>query len=103
MDFVHHARERLNPGGVLLISTPNPRHAHQVWSADFTHIRPWPPHDLWALCKLEGFTDVRVYRQVLAPPRRRALWPLQRGLSKLLDLDPAYGLTVVARLPAQAA
>lgn len=97
--FVAHATKLLNPGGVLVISTPNTHHAHQVWSADFTHVRPWPSHDLWALCTLQGYTDVAVHRQWITGPRRRLLKPLQFFLSSVLDIDPAYGLLVFASRP----
>jgi SAM-dependent methyltransferase len=97
--FVSHAIELLTPGGVLAVSTPNPRHAHQVWSADFTHVRPWPAHDLWALCETAGLEGIEVYRQYLITRKRWATLPLQLALSKLLQLDPAYGLLVFAHKP----
>jgi SAM-dependent methyltransferase len=95
--FIEHAFRLLQPGGTLVIGTPNPRHAHQVWSADFTHIRPWPAHDLWAVCSILGFGTVEVYRQMITTPKRDLALPLQLGLSKLLNLDPAYGLLAFAR------
>jgi 2-polyprenyl-3-methyl-5-hydroxy-6-metoxy-1,4-benzoquinol methylase len=94
--FIEHAARLLNPGGTLIIGTPNPRHAHQVWSADFTHIRPWPAHDIWAVCKIVGFERVDVYRQMISTPKRDLALPLQLALSKLLGLDPAYGLLAFA-------
>ena len=80
-----------------MIGTPNPSHAHHVWSSDFSHIRPWPAHDLWAACRALGFSDVDVFRQAFNNPRRALTWPLQRGLSKLLGIDSAEGLLVFAR------
>jgi SAM-dependent methyltransferase len=97
LEYLDHASRLIKPGGVLVIGTPNPRHAHQVWSADFTHVRPWPAHDVWAVCRVLGFSEVTVYRQMLVPARRRLLVPLQLALSKVLELDPAYGLLVFAR------
>jgi SAM-dependent methyltransferase len=98
--FMAHAAELLNPGGMLVVSTPNPRHAHKTWSADFTHVRPWPEVDLWALGTVLGFEQVDVYRQMLIPPRRRIVVPLQQALCKVLELDPAHGLVVFASWPA---
>lgn len=95
--FLTHAYDLLTPGGTLVIGTPNPRHAHQVWSADFTHIRPWPAHDIWAVCKIAGFDRVEVKRQMISTPKRDLTLPLQLGLSKLLGLDPAYGLLAFAQ------
>jgi predicted SAM-dependent methyltransferase len=97
--FIDHATKLLNPGGVLVISTPNAHHAHQVWSADFTHVRPWPSHDLWAICTLLGYEDVNVYRQWLTGPRRRLVKPLQFALANVLGIDPAYGLLLFASRP----
>jgi SAM-dependent methyltransferase len=94
--FLKHGVKCLNPGGVLVIGTPNPRHAHQVWSADVTHIRPWPAHDLWSICQVVGLKDVEIYRQMLVTPKRRLVAPMQLALSRLLDLDPAYGLLLFA-------
>jgi hypothetical protein len=95
--FVFHAHHLLNPDGVLVVGTPNARHAHQIWSADFTHVRPWPAHDLWAMCRVAGFREVEVYRQVLVPHGKRFVLPLKVALCRLLDLDPAYGLLLFAR------
>jgi SAM-dependent methyltransferase len=100
LGFLEHAVELLNPGGVLVLGTPNARHPHQVWSADFTHIRPWPAHDLWALCTIAGLQPVEVYRQVLLTNKRRITMPVQLVLSRLLDFDLAYGLLVFAHKPA---
>jgi SAM-dependent methyltransferase len=97
--FLSHAVSLLHPEGVLVLGTPNPAHAHRVWSADFTHIRPWPARDLWAILLVAGLQDVEVYRQMLTNPRRRLTMPLQRALSKLLELDPAHGLLAFARKP----
>jgi hypothetical protein len=84
---------------VLVIGTPNPRHAHQVWSADLTHIRPWPAHDLWSVCQVIGLEHVELYRQMLITPKRRLAAPLQIALSRVLDLDVAYGLLLFALKP----
>jgi SAM-dependent methyltransferase len=97
MRFIEHAAKLLTPGGTLVIGTPNPRHAHQVWSADFTHIRPWPAHDVWGVCQVLGFGQVDVYRQMFSTRRRDRWFPVQRALSTLLDLDPAQGLLAFAR------
>jgi 2-polyprenyl-3-methyl-5-hydroxy-6-metoxy-1,4-benzoquinol methylase len=97
--FIDHAISLLDPGGVLVLGTPNPAHAHWAWSADFTHIRPWPARDLWAILLVVGFQDVEVYRQMLTNRRRQLTLPLQMALSKLLELDPAHGLLAFGRKP----
>jgi hypothetical protein len=70
-----------------------------VWSADLTHIRPWPAHDLWALCSIAGLQRIAIYRQMLVTPRRQVIAPLQLVLSRLLGIDPAYGLLLFAHKP----
>jgi SAM-dependent methyltransferase len=97
--FIQHAIALLNPGGVLVIGTPNARHPNWVWSGCVTHIRPWPVEDLWATCILGGLTRVAVYRQMLVTPRRRVLLPVQLVLSKLLSIDAAQGLMLFAHKP----
>jgi SAM-dependent methyltransferase len=98
--FIEHACALLNPGGVLVIGTPNTHHPHWVWSSCVTHVRPWPVQDLWAICQIAGLERVSVHRQMLVTPRRRALLPAQLALSKLLGIDPAYGLLLFAHKPA---
>jgi SAM-dependent methyltransferase len=97
LQFLSHAIDHLNPGGVLVLGTPNPAHAHRVWSSDFTHVRPWPAADLWAVLVVGGLSDVQVYRQVLTRRWRFLTMPLQHLLARILDIDPAQGLLVFAR------
>jgi SAM-dependent methyltransferase len=97
--FIEHAVELLNPGGTLVIGTPNAHHPSWVWSSCLTHVRPWPVQDLWAVCQLSGLTGIEAYRQMLVTPRRRPLLPVQLGLSKLLGLDPAHGVMLFAHKP----
>ena len=96
--FLDHAIDLLNPGGVLVVGTPNAAHAHRVWSADFTHVRPWPAADLWAVLVVGGLDDVEVYRQMLTNRRRQLTTPLQAVLARLLEIDPAHGLLAFGRM-----
>ena len=97
LEFLDHAVKLLHPGGVIAIGTPNPEHPHWFWSADFTHIRPWPARDLWAILHVAGLDKVDVYRQMVTTWRRDVLTPLQIVISRLLALDPAQGLLVFGR------
>lgn len=99
LNFIEHAVKLLNPGGVLMIGTPNTHHPNWVWSSCMTHIRPWPVQDLWAVCTLSGLTQVEAYRQMLVTPRRRPLLPIQLAFCKLLGLDPAHGIMLFANKP----
>ncbi len=98
--FIQHAIKLLNPGGVLVIGTPNAHHPNWVWSSCMTHVRPWPVQDLWAVCTLAGLAPVEAYRQMLVTPRRRIVLPAQLALSKFIGIDPAQGLMLFARKPA---
>jgi SAM-dependent methyltransferase len=97
--FIEHAVELLNPGGVLVVGTPNAHHPHWVWSSCMTHVRPWPAQDLWATCRVAGLTDVAIYRQMLVTRRRQTILPLQLAMSKLLGIDAAQGLMLFAHKP----
>jgi SAM-dependent methyltransferase len=97
--FIEHAVELLNPGGVLVIGTPNAHHPHWVWSTCMTHVRPWPVQDLWATCRLAGLADVSIYRQMLVTPRRRPIVPIQLALSKLMGIDAAQGIMLFGHKP----
>lgn len=103
MAFIRHAHKLLNPGGLLVLSTPNADHPVQFWSSDITHIRPWPADSLWAILRQSGFGNVVIYRQHMEGVSRNAwrhlvrkgiLFPVQRLLSRILDFD--YAQNIVA-------
>lgn len=52
LQFAHN---HLNPGGSIVISTPNANHINIVWKSDYTHINAFPLRDLYALFKAEGY------------------------------------------------
>ena len=96
--FMEHAVELLTDNGVLILSTPNPHHPNHIWRIEVTHVRPWPAPDLHGALRLAGFPTVEVYRQHLVTTgRRRLLKPVQKAMYRLMDLDHAQGLIVVAR------
>ncbi len=98
MRFIEHACELLTPGGVLWVSTPNACHPNQVWRYEVTHVRPWPPSDLYAALRLGGFSRVTVYRQYLRGLtwQRRAVAPIAKALYRVMDLDWAQAMLAVA-------
>jgi SAM-dependent methyltransferase len=61
VNFVSLACAALQPGGVLLIATPNPKslivHLHEFWR-DATHVRLYSAELLEFLLSLAGFTEV---------------------------------------------
>ena len=85
----------LVPGGILLVTTPNP------WSGtwffcDYTHVSPWPPRDLYAVLRWHGFSRVEVCRTIW-PSKwiwlKRVYWAVH---SRLYDIDFAGGYAVAA-------
>jgi SAM-dependent methyltransferase len=98
--FVYLERifELLRPGGMFAITTPNP------WSpgwalADYTHVAPWPPADLYAVLRCQGFFPVEIHR-VIWPSRflwlKRLYWSVH---SRLYDIDYAGSYVALARKP----
>ncbi len=94
--FIAHAAEVVEPGGVLVVSTPNPAHPTSLQATDVTHVRAWPAHDLYGLLTLAGF-EVEVHRLLHCAAARRGLVPAQKALARILGVDPADHLLVFAR------
>ncbi len=96
--FMEHAFELLPAAGVLVVSTPNAQHPNSVWRYEVTHVRPWPAPDLYGVLKLIGFSRVTLYRQYLRGLtwRRRAVAPLSKMMHRVMDLDFAQTVIVVA-------
>ncbi|RJQ45368.1 MAG: class I SAM-dependent methyltransferase [Gaiellales bacterium] len=104
--FMRHAYDLLNSEGVLFISTPNADHPNHIWRSDITHVRPWPARDLWALLVSIGFAKpVEVYRQFIPGTssstarhliRRTLIAPVQKMIYRLMDMDYAQGVLVIA-------
>jgi SAM-dependent methyltransferase len=100
-------RDRLanlvGPGGVLVLSTPNPACVLSPFAGDETHVKLYPLHDLliWAMTRR---FEVLARRVKYLPPcvslsvRFRLL--VQRALCFALGADRADGLVVVCRRPA---
>lgn len=95
--------EHLAPGGLLIVSTPNPAHINHLWKTDIGHIQQYPLADLYALLVLKGFRSMRMYRAHLVPLRFSPRFWLRRKLyefvCKVMYVDPAEGLQIHARKP----
>ena len=97
--FLDHAVDCLAPGGTLVISTPNPAHPNRVAASDVTHLHGWPAQDLWCLLTIAGLHEIEVHRLLLCTRARRPFVPIQLGLAKLLAVDAADALIVLATKP----
>ncbi len=89
----------LSPGGTLIITTPNPW-AGGWFFADYTHISPWPPADLYGVLRWYGFQPVEIQRVVW---HSRFLWLkllYWRFHSRVYDIDFAGSYLVAATRPA---
>lgn len=95
--FLEHAATVLAPGGVVVVSTPNPAHPTSFQASDVTHVRPWPAADLRGALLESGFADVAVHRLQHAAPGRSWMCAVNRAAARLLGVDPADHLLVVAR------
>lgn len=98
--FLANLRKHLKPGGLLVISSPNPSYMgarlHMLWRGFFTSFpppaqnltasahMPWLPlcwHQFWLLLGLHGFQDISVHEVDEPKPKRyweRLLAPLAR-------------------------
>ncbi len=85
----------LNPGGLLVITTPNPWAVSWVF-ADYTHISPWPPADLYGVLRWYGFKPVEIHR-IIWPSRflylKRFYWAIH---SRFYDIDFAGSYIAMA-------
>jgi hypothetical protein len=92
----------LEPGGVLVISTPNPLCVVPMWARDSGHIQQYPLHDLIAALLARGLAvDPFLVRFVPARPSagQRLRLLSQRVLCYLLAVDYADGLLVIGTRP----
>jgi|SRR5208282_447318 len=89
----------LAPGGLLVVSTPNPLCIVPMWSLDAGHIQQFPLADLAADFVVRGY-EIEAFRMRLGSPdgvRRRVRLLLQRALCYLLSTDYAHGQVIMGR------
>jgi len=91
----------LNPGGLLLLSTPNVYCPHR-YLYDATHCTPLCYDELAGLVQLAGLDVQAIYRTYHEPFLRKLVRRWAFGwLFRLLMLDYAPQIVLVARKPAQ--
>jgi SAM-dependent methyltransferase len=97
-EYLQRIETILEPGGTLVVTTPNPWALSWVF-ADYTHISPWPPADLYGVLRWYGFSSVEIYR-IVWPSRalwlKRAYWAVH---SRFYDIDFAGSYLALASKP----
>ena len=100
VDLMDEFGRLLNPGGVVVISTPNALCIVPMWSLDTGHIQQYPLADLAADFVVRGF-DVEAFRVWQGPwpkgIRKRMRLFVMRGLCYLLSVDYAHGILVIGK------
>ena len=100
VDLMDGLGQLLAPGGVLVLSTPNPLCVVPMWAGDPGHIQQYPIADLAADLVVRGH-EVEAFRV------RYGAWPrgvrprlrffAMRALCYLLSVDYAHGIVVIGK------
>jgi 2-polyprenyl-3-methyl-5-hydroxy-6-metoxy-1,4-benzoquinol methylase len=93
----------LEPGGALVVQTPNAAYIQDPLSWDMTHVHVYNVHDLWAWFTCEGLT-AEGYRVMAAERGAGAVTKIKTRITsyvkrKILGADFANNIAVVARRP----
>ncbi len=107
VSLVSLAAEKLAPGGILALETPNPESlvAGSInFHRDLTHVRPIHPDTLAFLCESSGFTKVEIRRLSAVPDAERLPKTGDEKIDEVIGQlnDLVYGYqdyAVVARMP----
>lgn len=103
LSFLEWGYKQLNPGGVLVVSVPNPRHPF-VQFENCTHQQHWPLSNLYAVLRMIGCSEKNIsanyvcytgeffvnIKSSIIELFRRVCW-------HILGLPYAKGIIIVAR------
>lgn len=95
LDLFRQTHKLISPGGRLFVSTPNVYHPMSFWS-DSTHITPFRFRHLAGWMATAGFSRFWAYRVCDLTWKKRLRYWRYRGLLRLLNIDFAPGILVVA-------
>ncbi len=105
VDLMDEFGKLLNPGGYVVIGTPNALCVVPMWSLDTGHIQQYPLADLAADLIVRGY-EVEAFRVWHGPwpkgTRKQLRLLAMRGLCYLLGVDYAHGIVVIGKRKAQA-
>ncbi len=100
VDLMDALGKLLVPGGLLVISTPNPLCVVPMWAGDPGHVQQFPIADLAADLVVRGH-DVEAFRvRYGAWPkgiRERTRFFAMRAMCYLLSVDYAHGIMVIGK------
>lgn len=96
LEIFKRAYHLLKPGGQMFVSTPNVYHPMSFWS-DSSHITPFRIRHLAGWLASAGFTRFDGYRVCRMDWKKRWRSWRYRGLLRLLNIDFAPGILVVAQ------
>lgn len=95
LDLFRKAHQLMSSGGRLFVSTPNVYHPMSFWS-DCTHITPFRFRHLAGWIRTAGFDRFWAFRVCHFTWKKRLRYWRYRGLLRLLNIDFAPGILVVA-------
>jgi hypothetical protein len=103
--MVRRMAELLEPGGALVLQTPNARAVPHPSSWDMTHVHIYNLPDLWAFLTSLGL-ETAGYRVVFEGPStplagRPKEWAKRYALTRWLGCDYAQNIAAVSRKPAE--
>jgi len=105
VDLMDEFGKLVNPGGFVVISTPNPLCVVPMWSLDTGHIQQYPIADLAADFVVRGF-QVEAFRIWHGPwpkgIRKRMRLFAMRGLCYLMSVDYAHCFALIGKSVAPA-
>jgi hypothetical protein len=95
--------DRVEPGGMLVIQTPNARCVSHPLSWDMTHLHCYNIQDLWAYLTALGL-KVEGYRVIFGNPKKTIVqkgteWVSRLIVTRCLGLDYAANIVLLAQKP----
>ncbi|PYK49891.1 MAG: hypothetical protein DME20_05650 [Verrucomicrobia bacterium] len=96
LDLFRKAYALVKPRGRLFVSTPNVYHPMSFWS-DSTHITPFRLRHLAGWMKVAGFNRFWGFRVCEMTWKKKLRYWRYRGLLRLLNLDFAPGVLLIAQ------